>query len=39
MVGFLLGAFIRAISEWFVFYWGLFLERSKYDGFFTGGFY
>ena len=39
MVGVLLGASIRAISVWWVFYWGLLLERSQYGGFFTGGFY
>ena len=39
MVCVLLGAFIRAISVWWVSYWGLLLERSQYDGCFTGGSY
>ena len=36
MEGVLLGAFIRAISVWRVFYWGLLLERCQYGGCFTG---
>ena len=39
MMGVLLGALIRAMSVWWVSYWGLLLERSQYDGCFTGGFY
>ena len=39
MAGVLLGDFIREISVWRMFYWGLLLERSEYGGCFTGGFY
>ena len=39
MADVLLGAFFRAMSVWWVFYWGLLLERSQYGGFFTGDFY
>ena len=39
MAGLLLGAFIRVISVFRVFYSGLLLERSQYGGSFTGGSY
>ena len=39
MAGFLLGASIKVISVWRIFYWGLLLERSQYGGSYTGGFY
>ena len=39
MVGVLLGTFIRAISVWLFFYWGLLLERSQWGGSFTWGLY
>ena len=39
MAGLLLGAFIRVISVWRVFYSRLLLERSQYGGSFTGGLY
>ena len=39
MVGVLLGAFIKAISVLWVFYWGHLLERSQYGGSLTGFFF
>ena len=39
MAGLLLGALIRMISVFRVFYRGLLLERSQYGGFFALGFY
>ena len=38
MAGLSLVAFIRAISVWWVFYWGLLLERSQNGLCSTGGF-
>ena len=39
MVGVLLGAFVRAISVWWAFYWELLFERAQYGGCFICGFY
>ena len=39
MAGPLVGAFIRVILVFRVFYSGPLLERSQYSGSFTGGFY